>query len=63
MVVKTPKFQIGDRIYHVTKESEQGVVINAKYFLRTGNWIYEVSFSPGFECDLYEDEISESKVF
>ncbi len=24
MVVKTPKFQIGDRIYHVTKESEQG---------------------------------------
>ena len=63
MVVKTPKFQIGDRIYHVTKESEQGVVIDATYFLRTANWIYVVSFSPGIECHLYEDEISESKIF
>ena len=63
MVVKTPKFQIGDRVYHVTKESEQGVVLDATYSLRANNWLYEVSFSPGFECSLYEDEISESKVF
>jgi hypothetical protein len=63
MVVKTPKFQIGDRIYHVTKESEQGVVIDVTYSLRTANWLYIVSFSPGSECSLYEDEISESKIF
>ena len=63
MTIRNPKFQIGDRVYHVTKESEQGVVIDAKFFLRSGNWTYEVSFSPGFECDLYEDEISESKIF
>ena len=63
MVVKTPKFQIGDRIYHVTKESEQGVVIDVTYSLRTANWLYIASFSPGFECSLYEDEISESKIF
>ena len=63
MVVKNPKFQIGDRIYHVTKESEQGVVIDATYSLRTANWLYIVSFAPGFEYDLYEDELSESKIF
>ena len=63
MVVKTPKFQIGDRIYHVTKESEQGIVIDVTYSLRTANWLYIVSFCPVFECSLYEDEISESKIF
>lgn len=63
MTIRNPKFQIGDRVYHVTKESEQGVVIDVTYSLRTANWLYIVSFSPGSECSLYEDEISESKIF
>ena len=63
MVVKTPKFQIGDRIYHVTKESEQGIVLDATYSLRANDWLYVVSFSPGIECHLYEDEISENRIF
>lgn len=63
MKIRNPKFQIGDRVYHVTKESEQGVVIDVTYSLRTANWLYIVSFSPGSECSLYEDEISESKIF
>ena len=63
MVIKNPKFQIGARVYHVTKESDQGVVLDAKFYLRTGNWVYSVAFTPGIDYDFYEDELSESKIF
>ncbi len=63
MKIRSPKFDIGTRVYHVTQESDQGVIINAHYTMRHGYWIYEVSFKPGISCDLFEDEISENKYF
>jgi len=63
MIVPNPKYRIGTRVYHITKESDQGVIINARYSLRHAYWVYVVSFNPGSECDLYEDEISENISF
>jgi hypothetical protein len=63
MKIPDPLYGIGQRVYHVTKESDQGVVLNCRYLLRQGYWIYVVSFSPGNECDLFEDEISNSKIY
>lgn len=63
MKIRTPKFEIGSRVYHVTKESDQGIIINAHYSLRHNYWLYEVSFIPGISYDMFEDEISENKYF
>ena len=58
------KFSIGDRVYHCTKESPEGVVVNAFYDLLNDRWEYGVTFGP--EAPLikyYDHELSESKVF
>lgn len=58
------KFEIGDRVFHCTKESPEGVVLNAYYDLLNERWDYLVTFSP--ECpalQYHEHEISLTKVF
>jgi hypothetical protein len=58
------KFDIGERVFHCTKESPEGVVLNALYDLYNDNWRYIVTFgpeTPSLEYD--EHELSTSKVF
>lgn len=63
-MIKQPKFEIGQLVYHCTKESPEGVVINARYDLLTGLWSYEVVFSPEVPTLSYhEHEISLTKRF
>ena len=62
--MKKPKFEIGERVYHITPESDLGVILDCKYSLREDAWSYIVSF--GQEKDslqYYEDELSRTKVF
>jgi hypothetical protein len=63
MRINDPKFNIGDRVYHVTRESDEGVVVDINYSMRFGMWTYSVTFRPGSEDDFYEDEISNSKIY
>jgi hypothetical protein len=46
MMIKPNEFGVGDRVFHVTPESPEGVVIDARYSLLTGMWEYQVSFGP-----------------
>lgn len=42
--MKKPKFNIGAIVYHITLESEQGVVLDASYSLLNDRWQYRVTF-------------------
>ena len=63
MIIKDPKFKIGDRVFHVTRDSDEGVIINSTFRVRNSAWIYSVTFKPGDNIELYEDEISSTKIF
>lgn len=59
-----PKFNIGDKIYHITPESDLGVVLDCRYSMRENAWSYIVTFGAEKESLLYyEDELSTSKTF
>ena len=58
------RYNINDRVYHVTPESPVGVVTDAQYDLRTGLWMYYVAFSAEVATLLYyEDELSVNKTY
>lgn len=58
------KFNIGDRVYHITPESDMGVVLDAEYSLLNNRWLYRVTFSAVADALLYyEHELSETKIF
>jgi hypothetical protein len=62
--MRSPKYRIKDRVYHITVESDKGVVVDARYSLLTGLWEYQVAFSATLESLwYYEHELSENMVF
>lgn len=64
MTISNPTYQIGDPVYHCTKESPEGVVINCHYNMFTKVWRYEVAFAPDTQTLLYLDqELSSTKRF
>lgn len=59
-----PKFKIGQKVYHVTPDSDQGVILDCIYYLRSDRWMYMVTFGPDKNpIEYYEDELSTSKTF
>lgn len=62
--MKVPKYNIGDRVFHITPESDPGVVLNIKYEYLTGLHEYLVTFSAQSESLwYYEHELSITKTF
>lgn len=62
--MKTPTFNIGERIYHITPESDQGVVLNIRYDYLNNLHEYLVTFSATNESLwYYEHELSKTKVY
>lgn len=62
--IKQPKFNIGDKVYHITPESDLGVVLDAEYSLLNNRWRYVVTFGiKDSDYTYYEHELSTSKVF
>ncbi|WP_019540555.1 hypothetical protein [Proteiniphilum acetatigenes] len=62
--MRNPKFNIGEKVYHITPDSDQGVVLDCRYSMREGSWSYIVTFGAEKEALLYyEDELSTSKTF
>lgn len=63
ITIKSPKFNIGDRVFHITRDSIEGVVIDSNYNLRDNCWTYIVTFGAGDDYNMYEDELTYNKVF
>lgn len=62
--MKKNKFNIGEKVYHITPDSDQGVVLDCHYSMRENAWSYIVTF--GFEREsliYYEDELNVNKTF
>ena len=57
------KYNIGDEVYHVTPESDKGVVVDWRYNAYSGIYGYFVTWGPK-DADWYvATELSETKVF
>jgi hypothetical protein len=62
--IKINRHSIGDRVYHITPESPEGFVIDAKYSFLTNQWEYLVTFSPLQESLWYSEiELVEYRTF
>lgn len=58
-----PEFNIGDTVYHKTADSEQGVIVNIKYYALTNTITYIIAVGFGKEYECIGEEISETKSF
>jgi hypothetical protein len=57
------KYNIGDRVYHITPESEIGIVVDWRYSAYSGVYSYFVAWGPN-NTEWYIDvELSDTKVF
>lgn len=45
MHIENPKFKIGDKVFHITKESSVGVVIDIEYKFSNEKYLYMVAFT------------------
>lgn len=62
--MKKPKFEIGERVYHITPDSDPGVVLDCNFSMRENAWSYLVTFGPEKDSLFYyEDELTTSKIF
>jgi hypothetical protein len=61
--MKQPKFNIGDRIYHNTPNSEEGLVMDISYSLRYKEFVYNIVVGYNNNYDCLEDELTEDKIF
>lgn len=63
-MIKPSRFNVGDRVFHITPESPEGIVIDAKYSLLTSSWDYLVTFGPLQQSLWYYDiELIEHRNF
>lgn len=60
---RAPKFEIGQRVYHATPDSPQGIVTDASYSLLNQRWEYAVAFGIKEEMVCLEFELSPNKTF
>ena len=58
-----PQFNIGDTVYHVTPDSERGIIVDISYSYRTNlnKYLVSISFDKSEWCD--EVELSYNKIF
>lgn len=62
--MRKPIFNMLDKVYHVTPESPQGVVIDIRYTYSTDMYEYQVAFSAESQSLWYFGlELSNTKTF
>lgn len=59
----TNRFNIGDEVYHVTPDSDKGIVVEVTYVFSTGNCVYTVATGWNTEFICSEHELTDSKTF
>jgi hypothetical protein len=57
------RFNIGDEVYHVTPESDKGVVTEINYVFSSNKYVYTVSTSWSTEFICSEHELTENKMY
>ena len=63
-MIEKPKYHINEKVYHITPESQQGIIIDINYSYLTKLHQYQVTFGPDTNPGWYfEHELSKSKVF
>ena len=60
-----PLYGIGDQIFHITQESERGVIVDISYSVLTRLVKYNIVFGIKMDDDVWcwEHELSVDKVF
>ena len=61
----TPEFEIGQKVYHATPDSDQGIIVDISYSILSRSVRYEVVFGRRGEDDIWchGHELSENKTF
>lgn len=59
----TNRFEIGDEVYHVTPESDKGVIVEINYVYSSGKYLYTVATSWNQEFICSEHELTDTKKF
>jgi hypothetical protein len=62
MISFNPKYEIGEKVYHITPESSQGVIIDISYRLSTGIISYLIAISWDNEVWALGEELSREKI-
>jgi len=57
-----PKYQIGQKIWHKTPDSEQGIIIDIIYYVNTQQIKYCVAIGFNNEVWCLEKELSDEKI-
>lgn len=65
IVTFEPKFNLNDKVYHITKDSPEGIIIDITYSVSTRRIAYNVIFGPYMDQNVWcvEEELSNSKTF
>ncbi len=59
----TPEFKIGEKVYHDTTDSEQGIVTDIIYYYATKELLYKVAIGWSNEVFCRGFELTREKVF
>jgi uncharacterized protein (UPF0303 family) len=61
----TPIYELGQKVYHITPESDQGIIVDITYSVLKRTIQYNVVFGRHSEDDIwcYEQELSEGKIY
>lgn len=59
--INNPRFLIKQDVYHITPDSEKGIVLDMIYYFHTQQYKYLVTFGIGKNDWYDEHELSESK--
>ena len=63
-MIKKPKFKIGNKVFHITPESDCGVVLDVRFSYLTGLHEYYTTFAANTETLwYYEHELSDTKIY
>lgn len=59
----TPKFNIGDEVYHNTPDSKKGIIVDILYYYSTDSFKYLVATDWSEKSFCTDIEISLNKIF
>ena len=62
-MIKEPQYKIGDKVYHNTPDSDQGIItsITYDYKSKTHSYLVSLSLSKSEWCE--EIELTDTKIF
>lgn len=54
---KNPKFNIGDKVFHISPDSPQGVVLDIIYYFKSETFNYMISWGHDYNSTVWEEEL------